>query len=111
MASKKLDLVITNRNGNSFYNRSQHFYAQKVCSSLSSIYGDKKVILLPSGMASIATVLHVINMDANWSKFNIVYGNELYCDTPRTINYMNQHYTQCNLHKIDVAVGPRFGVA
>ena len=103
MASKKLDLVITNRNGNSFYNRSQHFYAQKVCSSLSSIYGDKKVVLLPSGMASIATVFHVINMDANWSKFNIVYGNELYCDTPRTINYMNQHYTQCNLHKIDVA--------
>ena len=50
----------------------------------------------------IMMILHVIHIQHRWDRYNVVYGNELYCDTPRTIKYMSSVYNQGKLFSIDV---------
>ena len=98
-----LKMVTSKHNGNPVYHRSRHQYLELVSGELSKLYGNnKKVVLVPSGMAAISTILHVININYNWGQYNLVYGNELYCDTPRTIKYMSNNYNRGNLFPIDV---------
>ncbi len=101
--AEHLDLVTSTYNGNSFYNRSQHKFSRKVCTVLSNIYRQKKVVLVPSGMAAISTVFNITNIKNSWARYNMVYSSELYCDTPRTIKYMSEHYNKAKLFKIDIS--------
>ena len=101
--AQQLDLVISKENGYSSYNRSKHKYLFNVCDELSKIYNNKKVFVVPSGMASINTILNILNIKNGWLPQNIVYGNELYCDTPRTIKYMNSCYTKNLLFEVDIS--------
>jgi len=52
--------------------------------------GDKKVmaVALPSGMAAIGCLFQVILKQWAGENPHFVLGNELYCDTPRTIGYL-----------------------
>lgn len=97
-----LKMVTSKHNGNPVYHRSRHQYLELVSSRLSELYNNKKVVLVPSGMAAISTILHVIHINYNWGQYNVVYGNELYCDTPRTIKYMSNSYNRGKLFSIDV---------
>ena len=101
--AQQIDLVISKENGYSSYNRSKHKYLFNVCDELSKIYNKKKVFVVPSGMASINTIFNILNIKNGWLPQNIVYGNELYCDTPRTIKYMNNCYTKNLLFEVDIS--------
>ena len=46
---------------------------------------------------------NILNIKNGWLPQNIVYGNELYCDTPRTIKYMNNCYTKNLLFEVDIS--------
>lgn len=97
-----LEMVTSKHKRYPVYNRSRHQYLELVSSELSKLYNNKKVVLVPSGMAAISTILNVINIQHSWGRSNVVYGNELYCDTPRTIKYMSNAYSQGNLFSIDI---------
>lgn len=57
-------------------------------------------ILFPSGMCAISTVLFTIFND--WQVPVILYSKRLYCDTPRTIDYLQNVNNRANAIPIDV---------
>tara|TARA_Y100000589_G_C27168013_1_gene635519 strand:- start:1062 stop:2075 length:1014 start_codon:yes stop_codon:yes gene_type:complete len=71
-----------------------------------SIYSEKidpYVSLFPSGMNAIDSAFQVLMINNKWKTVNIIYGSELYCDTPRTIKYLSHNYIETNLIKINVS--------
>ena len=54
MASLKM--VTSKHNGNLVYHRSRHQYLELVSTELSKLFDNKKVVLVPSGMAAISTI-------------------------------------------------------
>lgn len=57
-----LSLKMVTSKHNPVYHRSRHQYLELVSSELSKLYNNKKVVLVPSGMAAISTILNVINI-------------------------------------------------
>eukprot|EP01083_Nonionella_stella_P015568 43567_1 len=49
-----------------------------------------KCVLTASGMNAISAVFHGILLHHKHDSINIIYSNELYCDTPRLIQYFQQ---------------------
>ena len=93
--------IITEEDGNVFYNRYFHQPQGKLCKMLESRYGENSIAAIyPSGMCSIDSVFQILMMKNGWGKTNIVYGSELYCDTPRTIKYLDSKYCPINMFKI-----------
>ena len=95
------DCIISEENGKYFYNRYVHKSQKDVCLLLERQYGFKANIF-PSGMNAIATAFQVLFMENKWQNVNVVFGNELYCDTPRTIKYLSESYVKLNMFKIKV---------
>jgi cystathionine beta-lyase/cystathionine gamma-synthase len=105
------DCVIGIHNGSSSYNRYFHKEQYDLCGALGRQYGvsGNNVAIFPSGMCAIDSVFQVLMMENNWGEVNIVYGDELYCDTPRTIKYLSSHYVKTNLYKINSSDGNFIG--
>ena len=57
-----LKMVTSKHNDVPVYHRSRHQYLELVSGELSKLYDNKKVVLVPSGMAAISTILHVIHI-------------------------------------------------
>lgn len=95
-----MDLVLQNFNDKSFYCRSLHKEGITLGELLEKSYGQKSIIV-PSGMCAISVALQTILLENKNSKINIVYGNEMYCDTPRLLKYLNKIY-DFNLYLVDV---------
>ena len=103
------DCIITeHEDGGISYNRYFHNFQLEACAKLKSRYSltnldfFPNVSLFPSGMNAIDTAFHVLMMQNKWREVNIIYGSELYCDTPRTIKYIGENYVQTNLVRINV---------
>lgn len=58
-----------------------------------------KTLLTSSGMNAISVTINSILI--NYSINNLIYGNELYCDTPRLFKYLKNIY-KINICEIDV---------
>ena len=97
------ECIISERDGQILYNRYFHQDQKNVCQALESYYDyGSTAALFPSGMCAIDSLFQVLMIKNKWDGINIVYGSELYCDTPRTIKYLSFNYIQANLHKINV---------
>jgi cystathionine beta-lyase len=93
--------IISKYNNIFYYNRFGHGKHILLCEKLEKLYG-YKACLFPSGMSAISTGLSIMLMSNNWSKTNILYSNELYCDTPRTIKYLSENFINLNQVVINV---------
>lgn len=97
------ECIISERDGQVLYNRYFHQDQMNVCQALESYYSyGSTAALFPSGMCAIDSLLQVLMIQNKWDSVNIVYGSELYCDTPRTIKYLSTNYIQAKLFKVDV---------
>ena len=95
------DCIISNINGHLYYNRYFHPSQEKLCKILESRYGkDTSAAIYPSGMCAIDSILQIFMIENKWESATVVYGDELYCDTPRTIKYLNTNYVPVYMNKI-----------
>ena len=79
--------MVIDRNG--YYGRSGHFHASELEGKLTAAYGrHHKAVILPSGMAAIGAAFSAVINKTGGLAHNIIMGDELYCDTPRTIKYL-----------------------
>jgi cystathionine beta-lyase/cystathionine gamma-synthase len=87
------------------YNRIGHPKEKKVKQLISNNFGidAKQVSLTSSGIESISFTLQTIMIENQFKQMNIIYSNELYCDTPRYINYFNDIYGVSQSYKFDVS--------
>eukprot|EP00052_Salpingoeca_macrocollata_P007565 m.60811 g.60811 ORF g.60811 m.60811 type:complete len:368 (+) comp16124_c0_seq1:109-1212(+) len=76
----------------SHYNRSSSPEYEQAVVALKRLYGATDAFLLPSGMNSIATTLQVLGIARQWATFNLVVGDELYCDSPRLFKWFQANY-------------------
>lgn len=95
-----MDLVLQNFEDKSIYCRSIHKEGIALCEFLEKCYGHKSIVV-PSGMCAISVALQTILLENKATKINIIYGNELYCDTPRLLKYLSKIY-MFSLYAIDV---------
>ncbi len=88
-----------------FYNRTHHFLGKQVINLLANCYhvDPTRISLLTSGINSLSIMLECIMIENNFNKINIIYSNELYCDTPRYIKYFDQVYGVSNISTFDVS--------
>lgn len=83
-----------NKTGDYKYNRISHPKENKVKSLLSNQFGVdfKQVSLTSSGIETFAFTMQTIMIENRFRKMNVIYSNELYCDTPRYLNYFRDIY-------------------
>ena len=55
-----------------------------------------------SGMHAITTSLLSIAINNKWNQFNLIYSDEMYCDTHRFIFDFSETYSKINTWSIDV---------
>eukprot|EP01080_Neovahlkampfia_damariscottae_P013099 gene13099-8516_t len=104
METKEMNLpemVVGKTNNHTQYYRSFNPSQQKATSLLSKCYNGKTSVILPSGTAAISATLHSILLHFQTKELNIIYGSELYCDTPKVIKQL-ENYVTCNFYKIEI---------
>ena len=81
--------------GNKYqYNRVFHPELSKLSDTIKNQYDKKECVITTSGMQSISLTINGILAHHNYDKFNVIYGHETYCDTPRLFQYIQK------VHKI-----------
>ena len=83
------NLVIQKSGNNYKYVRNNSNEYLKLSTLISDFYNNPS-ILVPSGMSAIATSINVILSINKNKKVNIVYSSELYCETKKTILWLDQ---------------------
>jgi cystathionine beta-lyase/cystathionine gamma-synthase len=83
-------VVNKNNRGEMIYGRFRHDGYDTVCQMFSVAYSTEQAVLFTSGMHTIYTTLYcsVIKLMRMSGAINLVYGNEMYCDSPRAIKYL-----------------------
>ena len=100
-----MDLVFTPRDEQYFYNRSNSDAQIQLATMLEQSHTQPtKCLITSSGMAAIDAVMQNIFIECKWRDFNLVYGSELYGDTPRLFESYVSDYgvDQSRFHQIDV---------
>ena len=100
-------LTIQNYKNKSFYIRSSSIESNKLSnliarrySTSSRLRNDKTCILANSGMHATNGILQSICINYKWdSNINIIYADELYCDTYRLFKHIQSLYTPINLYE------------
>jgi cystathionine beta-lyase/cystathionine gamma-synthase len=95
-------LVLSAKGGRYQYNRSSSNNSVRLCQLLAQRYGVTKCFLVPSGMSAIYTTIHSVLGSCQSKKINIIYGDELYCDTPKSITYLSAGRSDICQHVIDI---------
>jgi len=103
-------LSLSKWHGKTHYNRTSHQSLAALKSAISYRYGwtcrqYRSSVITSSGMAAISTVLHNILIECQFSadKLNVIFGDELYEDTPALIHYLQQTYRcRFDIHSVDV---------
>lgn len=85
-----------------FYSRTWSNSYEELKNTLAKAHNAKECIITSSGMNAISSLLHAIFVENNFEQINIVYSNELYCDSPRLFKYVSAHYGNIKLHEINV---------
>lgn len=94
------DLVIDPMSGK--YSRSNSSELIKLTEKIGKCYKCKNTLIVTSGMNAIHTSILSIMMSKSWKSFNLVYGSELYCDTPRLFRFISEQFVKLNLYECDV---------
>ena len=100
-----MSLSLTKIDKNEYkYNRSSSIEYDKLCSIISSKYGNNKCIVTPSGMSAIDLVFNSIYVENKWKSINIIYSWELYYETPLLFEYYKKIYTNMDLTLYEVPI-------
>lgn len=98
-----MELVIQSINGKDKYCRTVSNELNILVESLKNCHNNKSCqahpIVVPSGLSAMTVALD--GLIKRCKPVNIIYGDELYCDTHRLIRYLNK-YDQCPVYAIDV---------
>ena len=84
------------------YNRSNSTNLIELTDKISSFYSNNYTLITSSGMHAITTTLISIAIQNKWKSFNLVYSDELYCDTPRFIYDFSSTYSNILTWPINV---------
>src|SRR3990172_10198846 len=83
MEDSKLDMVISDN----VYGRTIHTKSIELSHILKSKYKTKYCMITPSGLGAISSIIQTLSRMHN-QQINLLYGNELYCDTPTIFSYL-----------------------
>ena len=86
------------------YNRVNHLFEEKVRDLLGSCYNvpSEHVCLATSGIEVIAMLIQNILININFQEVNLIYGNELYCDTPLYFQEASKMYGCIESYSVNV---------
>jgi cystathionine beta-lyase/cystathionine gamma-synthase len=87
---------------NTRYNRNGYAELTALQETIGDMYSCGNVIITASGMAAIYLALMSISIENKWQKVNLVYGNELYCDTPRLFSHFQKTFDNLSLQSADI---------
>lgn len=83
------DLVIRNNK----YCRTSYTDLTTLVKKISALHGcDEKCVVTTSGMQAIYLSLITICIKCKWKSFNLFYGDELYCDTPKLFDTFSKSF-------------------
>lgn len=104
---KKESLVLKTREFDRYrYCRSGYPELDELSALCAYNYGVEDCIITPSGMNAISTLTQAIiqfhQAKNNPQNVNIIHGNELYCETSRTLHYNRELYKNVSLWEVDV---------
>jgi len=100
-----MSLSLTKIDKNEYkYNRSSSIEYDKLCSIISSKYGNNKCIVTPSGMSAIDLAFNSIFVENKWKSINLIYSWELYSETPLLFEYYKKIYTNMDLKLYEVPI-------
>jgi cystathionine beta-lyase/cystathionine gamma-synthase len=91
-------LVLSQKGSRYEYNRSRSNSSEKLDKILTQRYNTQVCILTPSGMSAIFSTLQALMLDFG-KQTNIIYGSELYCDTPKVIRYLSNYTIKIDVTK------------
>jgi cystathionine beta-lyase/cystathionine gamma-synthase len=91
-------------NNNYRYNRSSSNEYDLLCHKISSRYSNYNSIITSSGTSSLNLILKSLFIKNKWDKINIIYGWELYYETPLLIQYYESIYPNNNLNIYDTVI-------
>lgn len=101
MSSLK-DCVISKNNGKFNYNRYVHQEMFNLIDEFKTRYGGYPVPF-PSGVCAIDSTISCLMKENGWKPVHLIYGNELYCDSPRCFKELEKDFPHLiTLHKIDI---------
>lgn len=92
-----MDMVFTGKN----YNRTIHSKSQQLSQILTQKYKCKFCVITPSGLSAISTLLSILSLKHK-NQVNIIYGHELYCDTPKIINNLYELRQIKGMYKVPI---------
>ena len=97
---------LTKINKNNYrYNRSSSFEYDLLCKKISSRYNNNNnTIVTSSGTSSLNLILKSLFIKYGWNKINIIYGWELYYETPLLFEYYEDIYPGENLNIYDTVI-------
>jgi cystathionine beta-lyase/cystathionine gamma-synthase len=98
------DCVITHNDDNSHftYNRYVHPNLFTLIDKFKTRYGGNPVPF-PSGVCAIDSTIACLMKENEWKPVNLIYGNELYCDSPRSFKEFEKEFPHLvTLHKVDI---------
>ena len=102
MYKSAADCVITKKGDNFTYNRYVHHPLFDLMEKFVQLYGGFPVIF-PSGVCAIDSTINSLMIENEWNPVHLIYGNELYCDSPRCFKYLAQQFPHLvELHKVDI---------
>ena len=94
---------VISHNGEKFnYNRYVHQSLFNLIDKFRERYGGFPVPF-PSGVCAIDSTINCLMRENEWKPVHLIYGNELYCDSPRCFKDLEKYFPHLvTLHKIDV---------
>ena len=96
------DCVISQNDGKFNYNRFVHKEMFNLIDQFKSRYGGNPVPF-PSGVCAIDSTINCLMKENGWKPVHLIYGNELYCDSPRCFKELEKDFPHLvTLHKVDV---------
>ena len=94
--------VISEVNNTFYYNRYVHQHMLNLIDEFNNRYNGYSVPF-PSGVCAIDSILNCLMLENEYNPIHLIYGNELYCDSPRCFKYTEKMYPNLlTLHKVDI---------
>ena len=95
-------IITQNDEGNFTYNRYAHPYLFTLVDKFKTSYGGNPVPF-PSGICAIDSTITCLMKENSWKPVNLIYGNELYCDTLRCFKELEVDFPHLvKLHEVDI---------
>jgi len=103
----QVDFVIDKESG--MYQRTCGSARDKLIKSYTELYGAEHTEVFSSGMSAIYNVLRAVLSWKKREKLTMLYGNELYCDTPsKVIKELKEEFFNTEFISFDVSDGANF---